>query len=239
MRIKEEKYQNYKYIIIELNKSEDKDLLERIKQKAKEDSEKQNKKNPKGEIRTEEWIYYSNLAGVLAEESTKLYISHIINKNNLNAEVYSPEFTTHYLHRDIIVKINNRKKTIEVRSSFQTSSHLGISGILTKYFRLLSNYTTSYKKDEPNKDFYITVLHRYNNEEIISKIEDSVEVFIIGGASKEVFDKYGIDDSEGLKQGDACYKIIKPIISCPNDTIEVIEEILEIRKKIQGNILSY
>jgi hypothetical protein len=134
----------------------------------------------------------------------------------------------HKTHRDIKIEVKGVEKTIEVRSSFQISPRLTIKGILTWAFRLLGRYTTKYKPKEEEKDFYITVLHRYRNEEIMNKIKNKIEAYIIGGASKEIFNKIGEDDNSGLKQGEACYRVIRPIISAPKDSIGIFKEILEL-----------
>jgi len=188
---------------------------------------KQNKNDPSGEIRGEDKIIFNNVAGVLAEEVVKEYLKKLIIDFKINAKIVPTPFTDHKTHRDIKIEVNGKTKTIEVRSSFQISPRLTISGVLTWAFRLLGRYTTKYKKGEPEKDFYITIIHRYRNEEILRNIKNKAEVYIIGGASKEVFEAMGFDDDSGLKQGKACYRVIKPIISVKKGVTEVFKEILE------------
>lgn len=231
MDFKEEVYDNYRYIIADLDYSLNKDILDGIEKRGKEDAEKQNKNDPSGEIRERDKIIFNNIGGVLAEEVVKKYLEKLIKDFNVNAIIIPAPFTDHETHRDIRIKVNGKMKTIEVRSSFQTSPKLTIMGVLTWAFRLLGRYTTNYKRGEQEKDFYITIIHRYRNEEIMNKIKNKVEAHIIGGASKEVFEKIGYDDNKGLKQGEACYRVIKPIISAPKDTINVFKEILEIKDK--------
>lgn len=223
-----ESYDAYSYVISKNNYTVDNIFLEDILKKGKEDAEQQNKNNPAGEIRNKDKIIFNNIGGVLAEEIVKKYLEKLIFENNLNAEIIPTPFIDHETHRDIKIKINDKIKTIEVRSSFQVSPRLQISGVLTWAFRLLGRYTTTYKPEEKEKDFYITVIHRYRNEEILNKIKSEVETHIIGGASKESFNKIGIDDNKGLKQGQACYRVINPIISAEKDTVDLFKEILEI-----------
>jgi hypothetical protein len=231
MNFREEQYNNYKYVIADLNYSSDKDFLENVEKEGKENAEKQNKSNPAGEIREKNKIIFNNVAGVLAEEIVKEYLIKLISDFNINAKIIPTPFIDHATHKDIKIEVNGKIKTIEIRSSFQISPRLTIKGVLTWAFRLLGRYTTNYKKGEEEKDFYVTIIHRYRNEEILTKIKNKVEAYIIGGASKEVFDKIGSDDNSGLKQGKACYRIIKPIISAPKDTPNLFKEILEIKEE--------
>jgi len=228
MNFREEQFNNYKYIIADLDYSIDRIFLDNVEKIGRENAEKQNKNSPAGEIREKNIIIYNNIAGVLAEEIVIEYLKKLISDFKVNAKIIPTPFESHATHRDIKIEVNGKEKTIEVRSSFQISPRLTIGGVLTWAFRLLGRYTTTYKKVEQEKDFYVTIIHRYRNEEILAKIKDKVEIYIIGGASKEIFDKIGVDDNSGLKQGKACYRVIKPIISAPKDTPDIFKEILEI-----------
>ncbi len=231
MDFREEEYNHYKYAIADLDYAYDKDFLDMVDKKGREDAEKQNKNDTSGRIRGKNEIIFKNIGGVLAEKVVKEYLKKLISDSKIDAKIIPTPFTDHETHRDIKIEVNGNIKTIEVRSSFQTSPYLQIIGILTKHFSLIGRYTTAYKKNEVKKDYYITVLHRYKHEEIVYKIKNKVEAYIIGGASNEVFEEIGYDDNKKLKQGEACYRIINPIILTPKDTIEIFNEILEIKTK--------
>jgi hypothetical protein len=182
-----------------------------------------NKKSPNGQIRSEEKILQNSMGGVLAEESVKIYLKEKAKEYDKNVEIYSLPFNGHLEHRDIYVKINGKIKTIEVRSSFQYKTTL--QRVFSGAFSLIGNYVTSYKFTEPQKDFYIQVIHRYENSEIIKKFSDKLDVLIVGGGSNELFKKIG--KNEFLKQEGATYLLINPINST-NGIVSLVKEILEI-----------
>lgn len=183
------------------------------------------KEDPSGEIRPDDLILWRNIGGVLAERVIKIYLQRIIDENKIDAQILPSPFTTHAEHRDIKIKVNGREKTIEVRSSFQYLT--SIQRVFTGAFCLIGKYTTSFKFQEPDKDFYMTIIHRYPPEEILSKFDNSVEAFILGGGSKKTFAIYGSIDPK-MKQRNANYITIRPIIKAPDDTLKVFNEILEI-----------
>jgi len=230
VEIKKQNLGDYDYVLITLKSDKDEEIISKIKQKAKEDALKVNKKDTSGQIRGEELIRYNNLGGALAEEIVKIYLKNKSKENNIDAKIYSPPFTGHLEHRDIIVEVGGKIKTIEVRSSFQYKTTL--QRIFTGAFSLLASYTASYKGEEPEKDFYIQVIHRYENPEILNKIDDEVEVFIVGGGSKDLFKKIGIKDN--LKQRGANYLKINPI-NQTNGIDALAREILEIKTTSKEN----
>jgi len=233
MEIREENYNGYTYVVIKLKNSEDKEILEQIKKKAKETADKVNAKSPSGFRRSLELRYWNNLGGILAEEVVKIYLNNIIEANKINAEVLEEEFTTYEDHRDIKIKVAEEIKTLEVRSSFNYLASL--QNVLSGKFSLIGQYTTSYKNLEPDKDFYITIIHRYRNEEIENKLNNEVEVFIVGGASKERFRQIGKQDDKKLKQGSAKYLIISPITQS-NNVPDLFKEIFGIKEnKLKDN----
>tara|TARA_Y100000310_G_C20587342_1_gene766157 strand:+ start:579 stop:1292 length:714 start_codon:yes stop_codon:yes gene_type:complete len=229
MKFIEETHGKYRYIVVEMNSSLDKDFLDEIEVKGKENSKKQIEFMPSGEVRDKERIIDNNIAGVLAENVVKKYLQENIDKFKIDSEIIPSPFVDHETHIDIKIRVKEKIKTIEVRSSFQISPKLTMEGILTRAFKLIGRYTTNYKKKEDEKDFYITVIHRYKNEEIRDLIKNNIKAYIIGGGSKESFNKYGVYDNKGLKQGEACYRVIKPIISAPKDTVSLFKDILEIK----------
>lgn len=231
MQFNVESFNGYRYIVVKLDYITDKNFVDKVISRATEEASRQNKNSPAGEIRSKQRILDNNIAGFLAEEVVAEYIKSISSQNNLANQLIPTPFVNHPTHRDIKIKVNSKEKTLEVRSSFQISPHLKIEGILTWAFRLLGKYATSYKKEEADKDYYITVIHRYRNEEIMQKITSKVDTLIIGGASKEVFEEIGKDENKGLKQGDAIYRVISPINSAPKDVVELFEEILEVPKE--------
>ena len=226
MKIEERVQDNYKYLTITLNSKEDSEILEKIKDKAKKDYIKVNPHYLDGSMCPKDLKYCNNLGGVLAEEVVKSYIRDLIKKHNLDCSIIEEDFVNHQEHRDIKIKLNGKIKTLEVRSSFNYLANL--EGVLNGKFSLIGSYTTSYKGEEPEKDYYITVIHRYKNMEIINKIEKEVEVFIIGGASRELFKEIGKKDSRKFKQSGTEYLIISPINSVPGVTA-LFNKILEIK----------
>ena len=129
----------------------------------------------------------------------------------------------HDTHFDNKLKKGNNIITLEVRSSFNYIT--SIERVLTGAFSIIGTYTTSYKHKETEKDFFITIIHRYKNDQIINLIYNKIELYIIGGVSKHILLKYGKNDEGKLKQKNASYKIISPITSVP-DVENLINEIL-------------
>lgn len=226
MKFIENKYNNYVYLVVSLNYREDKEIIDFIAKKAQETAKKVNQRYLNGRLSTPQEKFQNNLGGILAEEVVKEYLRYLIKINKIDAEVLDTEFDNYKQHRDIKVRVGKKVKTIEIRSSFNYIAKL--DRVLNGAFSLLGRYITSYKQNEPEKDYYITVLHRYNNNLIIQKIKDEIEVFIIGGASKEKFKEIGKIDKIKLKQNGAIYEIISPIISSPKDVLGLFMEILEI-----------
>jgi len=185
MIIEEKEINNYTYVSVKFNAKEDKKILDKIKQKAKEDALKVNKKSPDGIIRENDLIGYNNLGGVLAEKIVKLYLNQKAEQNNIKVNIFSPPFTGHFEHRDIKINLNGKEKTIEIRSSFQYKQP-DLNKVISSSLSLIGPYTTSYKGEEPEKDFFIQVFHRYFNPEIIEKIENEIEAIIIGGVQKNL-----------------------------------------------------
>lgn len=223
MEIEERQDGNYCYVVINLGKERDFELINKIKTKAEEDSKKVNPSYLDGSICNKDLKYFNNLGGVLAEESVKQYILYLFDNLGVKGEILEEPFVNHKDHRDIKLKINGKIITLEIRSSFNYLTFL--KNVLEGKFSLLASYTTSYKGEEPKKDFYITVIHRYKNDEIINKLEDNVEVFIIGGASEKTFQEKGELNKSKLKQKGAEYFIISPIKSVP-DVPALFKEIL-------------
>lgn len=232
MRIREGKVGNYDYIIITLTKGDDERFLNSIKEKANNDEKQVYSRGPNNEIRSEEVIKSSNLGGVLAEESIKAYLKKIIEEKHINAEILPSPFTGYLEHRDIKIKVNGIVKTIEIRSSFQYIQP-DFSRVINGSFSLISYYYTAYKKQEPKKDFYITVYHRYQPSEIIDRLNKEVDVFFVGGASYKVFDEMGYWDD--LRQKGAHYFIIKPI-NKTKGVKALMNEILEIKEEVSKSI---
>lgn len=225
MDFKEESYLNYVYVVASLTYSDDQQKIDYILKKAETTSKKVNQKYLNGQLCSPHLKKLNNIGGILAEEVVKEYIKFLIQENSIDAEILDDEFTDYESHRDIKVRVGKIIKTIEIRSSFNYLAKL--EGVLSGKFSLLGKYVTSYKSYEPEKDFYITVIHRYKNEEIGERIKSKVNVFIIGGASKEKFKEIGVIDKEKLKQNKATYNIISPIIKADN-VPRMFKEILEI-----------
>ncbi len=226
MAIGEETYGGYICVAVSLNALDDKQLIEAIESKAREMRDKVNKKAPDGKIRSKELIYWNNLGGELAQRAVESYLYSLIKEHNVKARIISqvPQIYDYQTHRDIIIEVNGIMKTLEVRSSFNYKT--SFERVLSGAFSLIGPYRTSYKGKEPDKDFYITVVHRCENWEIENKLKNNVKAYIAGGASKEIFEEYGT--KEMLKQEGAEYLIIRPINSVVG-VPTLFKEILEIK----------
>lgn len=231
MNIREELSGNYKYIVVEFSNRIDSDLLKAIKERAEEDSKNVNPMSPSGEIRPEDLIYFNNIGGIIAEESVKSYLMLLIKSNNLNAEILPSPFINCQDHRDIKIRVNDKVKTIEVRSSFQYKTTL--QRVFSGAFSLIGKYTTSHKGQEPDKDFYVTVIHRYENKQMMLMLQSKIEVLIVGGAHSDIFNKIG--EKKFLKQENAEYLIINPI-NRVEDVPKLFNNILEIKQLKQQSL---
>lgn len=218
---------NYRWIKIILKPLEDSPLITKIKKKAIVVSGKVNPKNLGREVRTKAEIYIHCLSGIFAEEAVKEYLRKLGSQNHLNLEVIEEEFNSYETHVDVKIKINEKIKTIEVRSSFQYLTTL--SRAINGKFGLLGTYIHKSKTHEKIKDFHITVLHRCNPEAFERNLNRfNQETLIIGGVSREDLLEQGEKDEGRLKQEGVEYLQVRPIISAPKDTIDLFKEILEI-----------
>lgn len=68
-------HRGYRYIVYEFEKSTDSIILDEVKDKAKEDAKHMRKEDPSGEIRSDDVIYWRNIAGVLAERVVNFVFS--------------------------------------------------------------------------------------------------------------------------------------------------------------------
>lgn len=222
MQIKLKDKEGYGYYEVIFSRPEDSDLLEKIKLKAKKISNLVNINDPSGIARDDETIIIKNIAGLLAEESIKLILNKFIDENNINAEILESKYTTSLDQVDIKIKIKNKIKTIEVRSSFgyKTTFERMFEGA----FSIIGNYTTENKSKELEKDYYLFVLHFYHPSELKNKLDTEITTFVIAGASKETLNEIG--EIKSLKQDAAKYKIINPIIKAP-DILVLLNKIFE------------
>lgn len=215
----------YKYLKFTYFASEDKKLLEELSQKATDLAKKVNIHSPGGYKRNFTNRYWANLGGVIAENSTKQYLEKLIKENKVDASIVSSEYYIAKDHVDLAILVNDSPKRIEVRSSFgyKTSFNRYFEGA----FSTIGWYISGHKAQEDKKDYYFFGFHHYAPQEITAKLKDKLVFYLIGAASKETLEKIGQDDN--LKQYNAKFRIIKPIIRAPTDPISVFEECLNIK----------
>lgn len=182
--------------------------------KALELAPQMNKHAPDGTVRSDEEIFANCFAGCIAENAVIYRVNEFAifkNKNNVTAEATSFDKNVDDDQVDVVVKGENAKYTIEVRSSYGK-----VQNNVRRYkewFSIVGNYVSANKGRELQKDYYITVIFNFSQETMLEKIKtkESISFQIAAGCDKEFLQKYGkIDD---LKNDGATYKVIKPLIN--------------------------
>ncbi len=116
---------------------------------------------------------------------------------------------------------NSQNFDIEIRSSGHYKQNL--EEIYNRDFNIIGWYVTSTKGKEIKKDFYVLVLFPFSLDEIDEKFEDGIELYIAGGAMKEILESMGSDTN--LKQYRAVYRVISPVTK-GLDGVEIINKIV-------------
>ncbi len=134
---------------------------------------------------------------------------------------------------DINIKINTKKFTAVVRSSFPNT---GIEKAVLKNFDVIGWYDNEIKIKEVKKDFYLRVLYPYNIKNFPILIKSEFNVFVAGGTSKELLEsseyaKYKkfeplIEHNQNLRNL-THYRVIEPIIN-GFGSIQLTKKILNI-----------
>jgi hypothetical protein len=220
-------------IKVELDDNE----LDNIYDEAKKLAEDVCEKNPSGEVRTEERKLLSSFCGLIAEKVVKQLISEklmlIKDCVKIKGANVSSENFNYESHNDIEIHhlLNGDMTTIEVRSSIP---YMGsFDKVLNKEFDILGYYITSYKSNEPKKDYYFRVLfhnprdykndnlkYAFNNKDTGINHFKKVKVYFVGGCTLNDLENHGEPDN--LKQGNAEYKVIRPITK-GRDALEILE----------------
>lgn len=141
---------------------------------ATELSQKVNVHDPSNKIRDPTERYRKGLGGVLAEYAVRKYIDIETSKRNLKVSL-SSENESGIGQIDLIIEVNGKKKTVEIRSSFfyKTSFER-----LFTVASIIGWYKTQFKPDEYIKDFYLFVIHFYHPADIESLLKKEF-VFIL------------------------------------------------------------
>lgn len=107
---------------------------------------------------------------------------------------------------------SGKTKTIEVRSSNIIKKD--DEQVYNRDQSLIGKYSTSYKRNELPKDYYVTVFFRHSKDDLQTIKQKGLQVIldIAGGASKSFMERYGTSSDMG--QEGALYQIVKPIIQC-------------------------
>lgn len=186
---------------------------------AAELSQKVNVHDPSNKIRDQKERYIKGLGGTLAEYAVRKYIDIEASKQNLKVNISSKDES--YMGQiDLLIEVNGKKKTLEVRSSFFYKTSF------TRLFNVASIigwYKTQSKPGEYKKDFYLFVIHFYNPRDIEDLLKREFVFYIMGGAPKELLNNVGEDTF--LEQEGATYRTIKPITK-GRDAVDIFNEIL-------------
>lgn len=184
-----------------------------------------NSANDASYVRRRDRLIRNALAGLLSERAWRLAVNKLTNRETLS----STPFVRSY---DQIDLVSDEGKTIEVRSSFPRG---GLAFALCHpehEFDVIGPYTNDYKTHEVAKDIYVRTLFPFDESELLNKLEgDGVEMYLTGGATKEMFEnpeKFALksmtaaDDISLVGEGTPSrYKVIP--FSKALDTFEVAE----------------
>ena len=177
-----------------------------------------NKNSPSGEVRDENTILANCFAGCITENAVIMRLNDYaeFRKKNIHAKATDFDKKRDSDQIDIIVckkdKAGDQSKsvTIEVRSSYARVQNNYKR--YTEWFSIVGNYVTENKMRELIKDYYITVIFNFSQEEMYEKMisGEPIGLQIAAGCSKECLEEYGTTDD--LKNNGAVYKVIKPLV---------------------------
>ena len=184
--------------------------------KAKQLANKVNPHAPDGTIRKPEKIFAVNFAGCLAEIACINYFNgYFRQKNAFHLRAHSTNFNPILDDQQIDIMVTNSIKqissTVEVRSSFSYAQ--SDINVYNQYFSLVGYYSSPNKPMETSKDFYVTVIFRFDESYMPEKIKngENITLHIAAGASKDLLIADG--EWDNLQNGTAQYRVIKPIIN--------------------------
>ena len=158
--------------------------------------------------------------GVIAEKiftdfmERKIVKESRIKRDLSKIEIFRPNADYSKDQVDLIVRSIDEKKPIlriEVRSSFSYKT-ASIDNVVKYAMSLLGPYITRVKPTEEVKDFHVTIIHRVHPADLLQRSrEKGIDSFIVGGATKEMFQDSKLTMFDSLDQERAWYKTIKPI----------------------------
>jgi len=129
---------------------------------------------------------------------------------------------------DFTIRSKRDNKTLlngETRSSFSYRTG-SIYNVVHHAMSLLGPYVTSTKPSEATKGIHVTVIHRVDPQDFIAQSSaSSIDSFIVGGGTRDMFLNANITERDSLDQRGAVYLIIKPMWK-GLDAIEVVNSII-------------
>jgi hypothetical protein len=129
---------------------------------------------------------------------------------------------------DLILRSRVDKKPIlrvEVRSSFSYKT-ASIDNVVRYAMSLLGPYITTTKPFEETKDFHVTVIHRVDPAELLSRSrKQGIDSYVVGGGTKQMFQDSKLRNIDDLYQKGAAYMTIKPMWK-GLDAYNVVESII-------------
>ena len=227
--------QGYNYIKLTYSYASDSELIDRLTQKAAGLAGIVNPHSPDGKLRPQDVRFNKLLGGLLAESALLDYLKKRAGEKGVQLEVLDSSFMQEveleklgFNQIDLKVKVDGVVKDIEIRSSFSYKTTLNrLFGVPLQNgrgaFSIIGWYTSGNKPREVKKDYYIFAIHYYLPSEAQVRIQDSVEVYLAGAASRETLEQRG--ENSSLKQLGALFRVINPLNSV-DDPITVIDEIL-------------
>lgn len=198
--------------------------------KAPELAKEMNGYSPSGKERDAKTILANCFAGCIAEAAIiyrlNAYAKEL--KKNVQAKPTLFDKNRDEDQVDILVYEEDNAEaspvSIEVRSSYGAVQNNFKR--YTEWFSIVGNYTSENKGKELVKDYYITVIFNFPQEDMYQKMADKEPVYfqLAAGCSRDFLEKNGeVDD---LKNEGAEYMIVKPLIKgCSVD--EVMNQIFD------------
>jgi len=235
MNIETVELQGYNYIKLTYSYASDKELLDKLIEKATRMAGVVNPHSPDGKLRTQDVRFNKLLGGLLAEAAFLTYLEKRAGEKRVKFEVVDSSFTQEeeleklgFNQIDLKIRVNGVLKDIEIRSSFSYKTTLqrlfGVPLVNGRgAFSIIGWYTSENKPKEVKKDYYIFAIHLYLPSEAQKRIQENIEVYLAGAASKQTLEDKGEDSS--LKQEGARFRVINPLNSV-EDPVAVIDEIL-------------
>lgn len=183
---------------------------------------KVDKAAPGGRLRPPDEILAACVCGLLSEEALAQTIAYQNSQLGTNVRIHFKKFNIAASQVDVTIERSSSDTfDIEIRSSGHFKQDL--ASIYNKDFSIIGWYTTSSKPGETKKPYYVQALYPFEKEEILKKEDREIVVYIAGGATRNMLQTDGIDQT--LRQEGADYRIIRPITK-GLDATNIISEIM-------------